>query len=302
MDDNRNRRSVADAKRKRARRRKIQMYKRIAVLGGMVVVGVACIVLLVSLLGGGCSNEDSANSSTANLQVNATENNSLNSGSNNTPEEPTTEEITTEEPTTEDPLRYGDELYNDGELVVCIDAGHGGNDTGCIGVDGSYEKDDSLKLAKLVVHELESRGIKVVTTRMIDEWVDLVDRPLFANQQNADVFVSLHRNALEGDTVTKGFEAWIHNTDSENAEELANLIMDNLEEAGISRNRGVKKGTQGSSEENYRVNASSSMPSVLLEMGFMSSWTDIQLYKENANAYAVAIADAIVQWSQDKPY
>lgn len=303
MEDNRNRRSVAETKRKRARRKKIQKYKRLAVFASAAVLGIVCIILLISLIIGDDSGAgDEAKDSTANLQANATENGSLNSSVQDTTEEKSTEEQTTEEPTTEDPLRYGDELYNDGELVVCIDPGHGGNDTGCVGVDGSEEKDDALRLAMLVVHELESRGIKVITTRTTDVWVDLVERPMFANKQNADVFVSFHRNSLEDDTVTKGFEAWINNEDSENAEELANLIMSNLEAVGISRNRGVKKGTQGNFEENYRVNASSSMPSVLLEMGFMSSPTDNKLYRDNAAAYAKTIADAIVQWSQDKPY
>lgn len=306
MDENRNRnrnhRSVADAKRKRARRKKIQMYRRLAVIGIAVILALICIIILINVIGGGCSENSSQDSSTATIPVNATEKTNNDTEIQDTTEENTTEENTAEEQTTEDPLRYGDELYNDGELVVCIDPGHGGNDTGCIGIDDSEEKDDTLKLAMLVVKELESRGIKVVTTRTTDVWVDLVERPKFANQQNADVFVSFHRNSLEDDTVTKGFEAWINNADSENAEELAQMIMDNLEEVGISKNRGVKKGTQGSSDENYRVNASSAMPSVLLEMGFMSSQADNKLYRDNGAAYAKAIADAIVQWSLDKPY
>ncbi len=302
MDENRNRRSVAEAKRKRARRRKLQMYRRLAILGIAVVLALVCIILLIKVIGGGCSDDSSTDTSTADIPANATVNSSHNSGKEDITEDATGEEVTTGEQATENPLRYGDELYNDGELVVCIDPGHGGNDTGCIGIDDSEEKDDTLKLAMVVVKELESRGIKVVTTRTTDVWVDLVERPKFANQQNADVFVSFHRNSLEDDTVTKGFEAWINNTDSDNAEELAGMIMTNLENVGISKNRGVKKGTQGDSDENYRVNASSAMPSVLLEMGFMSSPTDNKLYRDNMSAYAKAIADAIVQWSQDKPY
>ena len=295
----RNGRSAAEVKKRRARRKKIQMYKRLALLGFMAALAIFGVIIVISVIGGGCA--DDTEPTTEKLQANATENSNFISGSQNDTEKQT-EENTTEEPTTEDYYRYGDEMYNDGELVVCIDAGHGGNDTGCIGVDGSEEKDDTLMLAKLVVWALEQKGVKVVTTRITDEWVDLADRPLFANKQHADVLVSIHRNSLEDDTVTKGFEAWINSENSENSEELAALIMDNLELAGISKNRGVKKGTQGSSDENYKVNSSSAMPSVLLEMGFMSSPKDNQLYKDNAKAYAQAIADAIIQWSLDKPY
>ena len=295
-------RSAAEVKKKRARRKKIEMYKRLTLLGFIVALAIVGVITVISVISGGSS--DDTEKSTGKLQANATENSNFVSGSQNSEgsEEQTTEEDTTEELTTEDYYRYGDETYNDGELVVCIDAGHGGNDTGCVGIDGSYEKDDVLMLAKLVVKALEEKGVKVVTTRTTDEWVDLYDRPVFANMQHADIFVSIHRNSLENDTVTKGFEAWICNEDSENSEELANMIMDNLEQVGISKNRGVKKGTQGSYDENYRVNSASAMPSVLLEMGFMSSSKDNQLYKDNAKAYAEAFADAIIQWSSDKPY
>lgn len=70
---------------------------------------------------------------------------------------------------------------------------------------------------------------------------------------------------------------------------------------GISSNRGVKLGTMDD-ETDYRVNSDSSMPSILLEMGFMSSPTDNRLYKEKAGEYAKAIAEAINEWYQDKPY
>lgn len=291
---------AANVNRKRARRRKRKLYKRIALLGFMAALAAAGVIIVITVIGGGCNENEEP--STDKLLANATGNEYMTNGGDTSTKEPATEEETTEEPATEDYYRYGDEMYNDGELVVCIDAGHGGYDTGCIGVDGREEKADTLMLAKLVVEALEEIGVKVVTTRTTDEWVELADRPLFANKQHADVLVSLHRNSLADDNVTKGFEAWINSENSENSKELAELIMDKLELAGISKNRGVKKGTQGSSDENYKVNSASAMPSVLLEMGFMSSPKDNQLYRDNARAYAEAIADAIIQWSSDKPY
>lgn len=209
--------------------------------------------------------------------------------------------IEPESPTENKTYGYGDSVYSDGELVVCIDAGHGGNDVGCEGADGTNEKDDDLKLAMLIKYQLSSMGVKVIMTRSADVWMDLDDRPYIANQSHADVFVSVHRNATD-DGDANGVEAWVNSEDSDNSYELASIIMSKLELAGISGNRGVKKGTMESKKDNYRINCLSSMPSVLLEMGFMSSPTDNRLFKENLTEYAKAIAEAILQWSESQPY
>lgn len=78
--------------------------------------------------------------------------------------------------------------------------------------------------------------------------------------------------------------------------------MDGLEKVGISKNRGVKKGTMEDNGDDYKVNYLSCMPSVLLEMGFMSSPTDNRLFKENLSDYATSIAEAILRWSESKSY
>ena len=78
--------------------------------------------------------------------------------------------------------------------TVCIDAGHGGSDTGAISPDGSlYEKDDNLKLALKVKEYLESMNLNVVMTRTDDTYVVLNERCKIANTNNVDLFVSLHK-------------------------------------------------------------------------------------------------------------
>lgn len=62
---------------------------------------------------------------------------------------------------------------------------------------------------------------------------------------------------------------------------LAKNIMDNLDAAGISRNRGVKKGTQKSESKDYYVNLHTNMPACIVELGFMNSPTDNQLFDAN---------------------
>ena len=196
---------------------------------------------------------------------------------------------------------YGDEVCSDNQLIVCIDAGHGGSDTGCIAKDGSKESEDDLKLALLVQHQLQQMGVKVVMTRSTDVWVDLEDRPYIANMSSVDLLISIHRNADE-ESDASGIEAWISHKENDNSYEIASLILNNLENVGISRNRGVRAGSMTSSEDDYVVNGKSSMPSVLLEMGFMSSPTDNRLFKNNLADYAIAIAQAVLQWSESQPY
>ena len=301
---------MRERRRRREERRRKQMLRRRIILSTAVTISIVAIMLIIKVLSSGDESADaSANvkqtednilqtnpeDSIENLAQQSTEDIQNGSEDNSEPQSP-------EETTTEGRYdNYGDDLYNDGRFIVCIDPGHGGNDVGCVGYDDSYEKDDSLMLAKYLTEELQALGITVVNTRTTDVWVDLLDRPKFANEQNADLLISLHRNAYAADESVRGFEAWINSYDNENSLEIAELIMSNLEGAGISRNRGVKTGTQDGSDD-YRVNARSSMPSVLLEMGFMSSPIDNSLYHSNTKDFAKAIANAVNSWYKTKAY
>ena len=141
----------------------------------------------------------------------------------------------------------------------------------------------------------------VIMTRTADVRISLEERAYIVNSSNADVFISIHRNAADVSSA-KGFEAWVNSKDSDNAYELACHIMDSIEKVGISNNRGVKKGTMEDNGDDYKINYLSCMPSVLLEMGFMSSPTDNRLFKENLADYATSIAESIVQWSKSRSY
>lgn len=293
-----------EANRKRAnlikQRAREEKLRKVKIRIGMGAVGVIIFALTAWCIFGGKNKSDGSNSkenSRETIMVDATIDKDIfeNTDTN-------TETESKEEPTTEKKkYGYGDEVYSDGKFVVCIDAGHGGDDTGCIGADGSKESEDDLKLAMLIKHQLEQNGVKVVMTRSADVWVDLEDRPYIANMSNADLLVSIHRNADE-DSSAKGVEAWISHKENDNSNEIGFLILEKLEKVGISRNRGVRMGSMTSSESDYTVNGKSSMPSVLLEMGFMSSPTDNRLFKNNISDYATAIAEAVLQWSQSQPY
>ena len=82
-----------------------------------------------------------------------------------------------------------------GHYTVVVDAGHGGHDSGAIG-GGRYEKTLVLQVAKYVAKELKSRGYSVKMTRSTDRFIKLKHRTHFANEKKADIFVSIHANAI----------------------------------------------------------------------------------------------------------
>lgn len=183
--------------------------------------------------------------------------------------------------------------------TVCIDAGHGGSDTGAISADGSTnEKDDNLALALKVKDKLESLNLTVVMTRTDDSSIGLNERCKVANDANADLFVSLHRNSSES-TSANGVEVWIHNSQPPIDTALAYNILEALQGVGVQSNRGVELGYRGDSTENYRVNKLTTMPSCLVETGFLSNDVDRELYSTHLDDYANAIANAIYQTLED---
>lgn len=174
-------------------------------------------------------------------------------------------------------------------FTVCVDAGHGGKDIGCDS-GGRIEKEDTLKLAQALSDVLKSMQIKVVMTREDDTFLYLSERCRAAKKEDADYLVSLHRNKGNGN----GAETWISSHANEENTALAQNIMDNLETAGISRNRGIKQGSYNDDEEDYYITSNALMPSCIVELGFINDSEDNRLYDANLDAYARAIADALM--------
>ena len=87
--------------------------------------------------------------------------------------------------------------------VVVIDAGHGGEDPGAVGASGKYEKDINLKMALLLGEMIQQKysDIKVVYTRKTDVFVKLYRRAQIANENHANIFISIHCNAAENRSV-----------------------------------------------------------------------------------------------------
>ena len=182
------------------------------------------------------------------------------------------------------------------KIVVCIDAGHGGEDVGAV-LEKRYEKDDNLKVAKLVKEYLRKKDIKVVMTRKKDNTVSLEERCNIANKKNAEIFVSIHRNSAE---TGNGIEIWCNSQKREEDTELANSIMTKLQETEIQKDRGIKYGTISGGNSDYYVLKNTNMSSCLIELGFITDEKDNELLDNNIEEYAKAIANGIVEIIQSK--
>ena len=98
----------------------------------------------------------------------------------------------------------------DNRFTLVIDAGHGGGDAGAIGNAGVKEKNLTLKFAlafgKLV--EQKCPDVKVIYTRKTDKFVELYKRAEIANKNKADLFISIHINAVPKGHVARGFQTY----------------------------------------------------------------------------------------------
>ena len=189
-------------------------------------------------------------------------------------------------------------LKSANKVVVCVDAGHGGDDVGAI-LDKRYEKDDTLEVAKLVKKYLKKKNIKVVMTRDKDKAVSLEERCNIANRKKADLFVSIHRNSAK---TGNGIEVWCNSGKREEDTKLANTMIEKLQNTEIQKNRGVKYGTINGENTDYYVLKYTNMPSCLIELGFITNERDNELLDRYQSEYAKAIADGIVEIMEGKNY
>ena len=115
-------------------------------------------------------------------------------------------------------------------FTLVIDAGHGGHDTGAVGAI-SKEKNLTLKFALAFGRMVEKNcpGVKVVYTRKTDRFVELYRRAEIANQNKADLFISVHINALPRGRVARGFQTYTLGTSKRTGKKTG--VMQNLEVA-----------------------------------------------------------------------
>ena len=192
------------------------------------------------------------------------------------------------------------------QYTVCIDAGHGAHDAGAVleQADGTFrmEKDDNLRMAKLVQKELEAYGVKVIMTREEDNFLELYDRTFIANSLDVDALISFHRNAFyeKGEMSNKvsGVEIWVHSTQPSDAVRLANGMLRAIKDVGGMKNRGLKYGSSTSVKEDYAINRRALMTSMIVELGFVSNESDNAALDAYGEEYAKVMAKEIYEWLQ----
>ncbi len=117
-------------------------------------------------------------------------------------------------------------VYNAKDITIVLDPGHGGKDSGAVGVGGLKEKDVVLSIAKYCADILREKGFKVVLTRDSDVFIPLAQRIKIANDAKANLFVSIHANASL-DPSAKGMEVFFLNaTSNQKALKIAALEND----------------------------------------------------------------------------
>ncbi len=217
------------------------------------------------------------------------------------------------------------------EVVVAIDAGHGGVDPGAVGPGGTFEKDIALAMARRLYDLMEREpGLTPVLIRTGDYYMGLRDRTRKAHEHNADVFISLHVDAIDGNRNVRGASVYALSRDGasseaarllarrENAADmiggvslrdkddtLASVLVDlsrahtieaSLEMGGIVlRELGARTDVLRNRVEQagFAVLKSLDMPSLLVELGFMTNPHDER--RLNDPRYQQQLAEALLR-------
>lgn len=220
-------------------------------------------------------------------------------------------------------------------FTIMLDAGHGGQDPGGIGYFGTKEKMIVLDIVKRLKANLEERGMNVITTRSSDDFISLERRAELANQKHINLFVSIHAN-ISRSRKTKGIEVYYLKeldaverkeamdpgkyqamfkgykmkqgdsrlkktliammSDYKNSESdrLSGYLVREVSSAAEIRNRGDK-------QAGFYVLKYTLVPSVLIEVGFLSNKTEeknLQL-GEYRQKIADGITDSLVRYAKD---
>lgn len=180
---------------------------------------------------------------------------------------------------------------SDSRVTIAIDAGHGGRDPGAVGIGGLRETDVVLDITLQVAQILEQQGVRVILTRRDDREIDLEPRVQTANRANANLFISIHANAISLDRPdVNGVETYYY---SAAGQRLAQVIHNTVVRLTNSRDRQVRFAR-------FYVLRNTSMPAVLLEVGFVTGAEDAQRLADASfrTEMAEAIAAGILQYVQ----
>ncbi|MBE7682421.1 N-acetylmuramoyl-L-alanine amidase family protein [Paenibacillus sp. P13VS] len=177
---------------------------------------------------------------------------------------------------------------DDGKKIVIIDPGHGGRQSGAVSISGKYEKDFNLAVGLKVQALLQKHeDIQTMITRQDDTELSLQQRVEMAELNQADLFISIHGNKFTTPD-PNGIETLYSLIESKT---LADMLHTHIMPVAGLKDRGVKM-------VSLHVTRETSMPAVLLELGFMSNPTDeaLMLTADYQDRCAEAIVDGIIEF------
>lgn len=171
---------------------------------------------------------------------------------------------------------------------IVIDVGHGGKDSGAIGINGIKEKDVVLDIALeiLRLNEKSEAPLDIYLTRNSNTLVSLSDRAKLARALNANLFISLHCNHSDNSNA-RGIEVYVGETLSEYSKEsiwIAYQLQNKIKKQLGFESRGVKFANFQVLRETFDY-----YPSLLLELGFLSNVDENHFYNSKAGIWAVAL-------------
>lgn len=186
-----------------------------------------------------------------------------------------------------------------GDALIILDAGHGGLDSGKIGINDQEEKDINLKIALKIKKLLEEQGISVMMTRSADERLsetqteDLKARTEIMNRSNAALAVSIHQNSFRDSSVS-GAQVFYY-PDSDEGRKAADAIQEELNDMQPDNRKEVK------ANDTYYILKNTEIPVVIVECGFLSNYTEAEKLADDSYQSVVAgsVVRGILQYIND---
>lgn len=183
---------------------------------------------------------------------------------------------------------------NSPSYTVVIDAGHGGFDSGKVGVDGTLEKDVNLVIAKKLEQLLKAADVNVIMTRTEDTGLydesspnkkkqDMTVRAKIMNDADADCIISIHQNSYSTESID-GAQVFYY-TGSQKGEVLAAFIQKSLISRADPSNHRQEK-----SNNSYYLLKNAESPIVIVECGFLSNWEESKKLVDDAYQQKLAWA------------
>jgi N-acetylmuramoyl-L-alanine amidase len=174
---------------------------------------------------------------------------------------------------------------------VFIGVGHGGTDSGAIGIGGLLEKSLNLSIATTCATELTRHGVTVQLSRTTDENDPVSQEVAECNKFAPDLAVDIHNNAGGGD----GAEVYYHHRGGK-GKDLANNILNEIVKIG-QNSRGVKTRVNSSGRDYYQFIRDTKAPAVIVECAFVDNPEDVKILDtlHEQEQMGIAIAKGVLK-------